>query len=1025
MRPLFLNLSGLHSFQEEQHVDFTKLCKAGVFGIFGPTGSGKSTILDAVTLALYGKVERAKHGIQGIINQNENKVRVKFVFSIGDRVFVAERVYKKDKNNKTSLASCRLVEKAGSISEVIAEKNSDMNSKVEELLGLNFDDFTRAVVLPQGKFAEFLMLKGTDRRLMLQRIFGLERYGEKLLEKVRKKLNERKQEFDIVENRQQELGDVSLESIKQMENELAETKILSEKLELKYKQNNERYEKLKQVRQIQRDLENELEKKKELDKKQEQILSYREKLKLAEAAQQVYPFLKREQLEEEELVSLRKSLFELEKKKKIAEKEVEHRKEVYQRYKHKKEESKVLEIKLSEIEGAIKDKLRCDEVKEKLENYRKRYKELQNQRNKLESDIHKLSKQQKELELEKNRVIKIINEKYVAPDEIEKMQKGLQIWQELKSLNRQLKERESELQRQELEINEIQVKIDELIEEEKQLDNHKRVLEEEITLIEKEILNLERKNLAFVLAQDLKSGMPCPVCGSLEHPNIARSNNEEQLCKSKERLKALEEDMQQALKGLNNITSEKSKFEGQKKMLLEESKKLCTKIEILKADIKQKQKLFEDMCKDFSGIEIERENEFLNKNLKEVEQWQKKRDNILLELDSVSKKLEQLKKTESDVLVELGRVEEEGKAYSERFKELKAGLDEVTGGRDIFKLKREIELKIKDIDDEFKIAEKRFEEAREKAENIRNEYFTVKARCEQVNERLENAKRELKAKLEELGFKTKDEVERELIDDQQRAYLERVIDEFEKNNILNEKAISELAKRLGQDSISEEEWNSFVVEKERVEKEFEKVKKDVHVLEDRINDIKGKRKRWLELDKQKKELEEIISKLKILDELFYANRFVEFVAGERLKHIAINASKHLGELTHYRYTVEIDSSGGFIIRDNANGGALRPVHSLSGGEVFLTSLALALALSEQIQLKGRYPLEFFFLDEGFGTLDRDLLETAMNALERLKARNMMIGIISHVEELKNRIPCYLSVTPATDMSGSKLEIKFN
>ena len=112
------------------------------------------------------------------------------------------------------------------------------------------------------------------------------------------------------------------------------------------------------------------------------------------------------------------------------------------------------------------------------------------------------------------------------------------------------------------------------------------------------------------------------------------------------------------------------------------------------------------------------------------------------------------------------------------------------------------------------------------------------------------------------------------------------------------------------------------------------------------------------------------------------------------------------------------------MRDDANGGVRRPVSSLSGGETFLTALALALALSTQIQLRGESPLEFFFLDEGFGTLDANLLENVMNTLEKLRLQNLTIGIISHVPELKNRLSRRLILTPAQDGgSGSKVRLE--
>ncbi|MCG3055783.1 SMC family ATPase, partial [Escherichia coli] len=121
-------------------------------------------------------------------------------------------------------------------------------------------------------------------------------------------------------------------------------------------------------------------------------------------------------------------------------------------------------------------------------------------------------------------------------------------------------------------------------------------------------------------------------------------------------------------------------------------------------------------------------------------------------------------------------------------------------------------------------------------------------------------------------------------------------------------------------------------------------------------------------------------------------------------------------LTRHRYAIEVDSQGGFIMRDDANGGVKRPVSTLSGGETFLTSLALALSLSAQIQLRGEYPLQFFFLDEGFGTLDGELLDTVVTALEKLQSDNLSIGVISHVQELRARLPKRLIVQPA-DATG--------
>lgn len=158
-----------------------------------------------------------------------------------------------------------------------------------------------------------------------------------------------------------------------------------------------------------------------------------------------------------------------------------------------------------------------------------------------------------------------------------------------------------------------------------------------------------------------------------------------------------------------------------------------------------------------------------------------------------------------------------------------------------------------------------------------------------------------------------------------------------------------------------------------------------------------------------------------LKKLLEGNKFMDFVAEEYLQNVAQNASSRLLSLTDGRYFLRYEGSGGgFMVGDNLNGGKTRGVYTLSGGETFLVSLSLALSLSQEICLRSLRPIEFFFLDEGFGTLDEHLVDTVMDSLERLKSEHFSIGIISHVEELKHRIEKKLYVKKATETHGSQI-----
>ena len=151
--------------------------------------------------------------------------------------------------------------------------------------------------------------------------------------------------------------------------------------------------------------------------------------------------------------------------------------------------------------------------------------------------------------------------------------------------------------------------------------------------------------------------------------------------------------------------------------------------------------------------------------------------------------------------------------------------------------------------------------------------------------------------------------------------------------------------------------------------------------------------------------------------MFKGKKFVEYVSRYYLEYISREADTCLKDMTGNAYGMETDGNGMFIIRDYKNGGAVRPASTLSGGETFMASLALALALSSGIQMKGAAPMELFFLDEGFGTLDETCLDIVMEALEKVRTKKRSVGIITHVEEIKARIPTRLIVEAARPGEG--------
>ena len=288
----------------------------------------------------------------------------------------------------------------------------------------------------------------------------------------------------------------------------------------------------------------------------------------------------------------------------------------------------------------------------------------------------------------------------------------------------------------------------------------------------------------------------------------------------------------------------------------------------------------------------------------------------------------------------------------------------------------------------------------------------IQQSLEEGKERCEEAKLRWHHELQKTTFADETEVKEAKAAEEIRFEWEQQIKHYWQKVQHAQHRLEQLTEAMGGETIDQQQWEHLQAEYEQIKQQVDYAMQQVGAAQNKVEELTEKHKRFTELEKKQQQLTALMDRYKHLQSILKGNSFVEFMAEEQLIQVTRMASERLSSLTRQRYSLEVDSQGGFLIRDDANGGVKRPVTTLSGGETFLTSLSLALALSAQIQLRGEYPLRFFFLDEGFGTLDAELLDTVISALEKLHSQRLSVGVISHVQEIRARMPKRLIVEPA-------------
>ncbi|MDK2784563.1 MAG: repair protein SbcC/Rad50 [Bacillota bacterium] len=1016
-------------------MDFTVLGAAGLFGIFGPTGAGKSTILDAITLALYGSVERAKGGKAGIINQLEQSLSVSFTFALGEEVWRVEREYRRDKNDPTAVRvqQARLVKVEPGGEQVVASTASEVDAKVVEILGLRREDFTRAVVIPQGKFDAFLHLTAGERARMLEYIFNLGDYGDALAERAREVKAACEKELEAVLGEEKALGDASPEAVARARAALEEAGGKLARLEEEVRGLKERFNALEEVRRLFEEHEKALALLTALEAELPEREKRRAALIAAEKAEPLRPALEREKELAEEIRALGDKVEKLTADLEAAEAAAE----AAERARTAAEtEREALLPELIMREAALEEARRQAVERARL---LKEQEEAQKEKRAWEAELREARREVEEHEAAFRRLReawqKITDERArlkFNPELRARLQQANTALLTLEERERQLGAWEEKRRREEVRVRGLAEKLRALLlarlAPEAVADAEPVAAAEAEVRRAEEVWRARRKerdealfrHQAAALAATLVPGEPCPVCGSREHPAPALAAADSgELMRLEEEVAAAEADLNQARRWYERVQTLAVEVEAARRTLAD----AAAERERVSGEVNALNARFAELAGTLGRDEVRRRLEMLAREDEVRAALDKRQAALEEERAELEARGRELTAKVGSLEVRLSGLVGEMNARAAQIAALEAEIRRVCGSALPEVLLAKVRREMAALEEAAKAAQAAEREAKEKVVRLGREVAAARSSLEARQVEARRLEVELQNNLMEAGFPHRAAAEAALLPADVRKRLKEELERFDREIYRVRADCERLKQDLAGRSFSAEEWSACREELERKEEEKNAAHGALAVLRNELSRLETNAKRFKELEEKRRRLERRRDLATVLSRLVSGRRFVEFLAEEHLADLALEASRRLGALTGQRYALELGERCEFVLRDDFAGGQRRPVTSLSGGETFLTSLALALALSSQLQLKGRYPLGFFFLDEGFGTLDAEKLEVVLQALEKLRRGERLVGVISHVPELQERLPVYLEVLPAQpDGTGSRLRL---
>lgn len=979
-----LNINNLKG-ENEINFDTLPLSDASIFAITGPTGSGKSTLLDVITLALFNKIPRfgtamtksQMEGLGSVVTHHMQEAMACITYEIKGQEYTSEwTVHRAKKSGKLQDYHMTIYDAHGKPLDL---KKAEVPARNEEIIGLKYEQFVKSIILAQGQFTKFLKADKKERSKLLENITGTYLYrkiGVACFDKWRS-LEEEKKHIQIAMDAVQLLD---VEEIKALNDSLAQQQVLKQSLDKELATLNTAY-KLKEIAErAKKEITEKSAALKSLAEKEDQLKS--ELIRLA-AHEKIAPYradLVQYTQASDELIHLNGHL--VSGVEKIQQAKVSQQQSV------------------TEMGALTGEKVTADNFKSVMNAFEKEVIKLgqdlqhvktkgQDTRTRIDRIIHDQlsglsipkkpqeaivfiaeSKSQLKSQLQQSGLDAHADAESII-QKIQVERRALEAWKKMDTLADRSNQVKAEQQKYQSDNKECQSKLEALVQQLPTAEKYAQTLQEKIELL------LKQKHDAAVIRSlsdhraQLVDGEPCPLCGAAHHPyaeglqseddnqienTIATTKSEYQ--KASQEHQALVQQKSKLDTALEHIEKEMQKLTLEHNAIAAEVKALMTNSSIdVKQDSKEKIAIHE---LQIELLEQARGSLTMLRGLNQVQVEYELMAGILQEHKSLKTQLEN-KYQGHDVKADCDRLQDQFAASSEQILKLQA--DEAN-----YKLQQE---------------------------------------------KWQKDKAALQRKLDEIvlqqGYADIDSMKVVLMPETEVSHIKSHKQQIDQKKIALNTELQSAEKQWTQaqkeDQLPEQSIDHVRVELTQKSRTAESVLTEMGKLNQQLsNDAQlrqAQQEQTKKLDTLQSELEDWTLLKRMIGDA-KGEVFANFAQGITLKNLLVYANVRLEELSD-RYLLDMPSSSGTLtVIDRYQGNTSRSVSTLSGGESFLLSLALALSLSDMASRN--VSLDSLFIDEGFGTLDEDTLDVALNTLEQLQSKgNKTVGVISHVAALKERI----------------------